>query len=588
MTNRWRKTFQTRSSHGVPRRSLPKRLHLVMGLALIVGCADTGPVPGADPPSNASGRGFNVEALLNAESGQFRALLVGVNDYERLRDLRFCEADVVALRDRLIAMGFRSDKIKCLTTGAEDSGDRPSHRNITERLDAMFSGLTDDAVIVIALSGHGGSFEWKDASGVEQKASFYCPQDARTYDPMRTMVPVQEIYRRLDKSPARFKLLLVDACRDRHFVPPETRSAVDEAKSMSAFAKSFSDGQLPKGTLAMVSCSSGEQSYEDEGLGHGIFMHYVLDGLAGQADTTYRGDRNRMVSYRELKDYVYRKTSDHAWAKHELPQTPSFYTNWELPDFNLVEIRRPDPGSWQPNSQPMEMPKPKPSPPGPKPSETMTNSVGMKFVLIPAGEFMMGSLASEEGRRSDEGPQHQVRITKPFYMGMYEVTQAEYEQVMGENPSMHPRLTVSQIIEQADDPSRGPNRSRLPVESVSWADAVEFCDRLSAMQRERGGGRAYRLPTEAEWEYGCRAGTTTAYPFGDDASRLRHNAWFKENSGDVGVHEAGLKRPNPFGLYDMNGNVWECRSASRSRRLPELRHDELGFRVVCTQIGSVK
>ena len=109
---------------------------------------------------------------------------------------------------------------------------------------------------------------------------------------------------------------------------------------MAEFTKSLLDpSRLPKGTLAMISCSSDEQSYEDPKLGHGIFMYYVLEGLAGQADRTYRGDGNNLVSYRELEDYVYRKTSDHAWAKHERKQTPKFYAKWELPNFNLVALQ---------------------------------------------------------------------------------------------------------------------------------------------------------------------------------------------------------------------------------------------------------
>jgi len=313
---------------------------LAIGFLLATGC-------GGMSRASADDKGIDVEPVLSTKSGQFRALLIGVDDYERLKDLKCCEADVTALRDRLVAMGFRPDTIKCLTTGANDPAYRPSYRNITERLDAMFTGLKEDAVLVIALSGHGGSFEWKDPSGKAQKASFYCPQDARLHDPLRTMVPVQEIYDRLEKCPARFTMLLVDACRDPHFVPQDDplagRSAVDEAKSMAGFTKSLSDpSRLPKGTLAMISCSSGEQSHEDPKLGHGIFMHYVLEGLSGKADTAYRGDGNNIISYRELEDYVYRKTSDHAWAAHERPQTPKFYAKWELPNFNLAEVQRPE------------------------------------------------------------------------------------------------------------------------------------------------------------------------------------------------------------------------------------------------------
>jgi formylglycine-generating enzyme required for sulfatase activity len=166
------------------------------------------------------------------------------------------------------------------------------------------------------------------------------------------------------------------------------------------------------------------------------------------------------------------------------------------------------------------------------PPAELTNSIGMQLKLIPAGEFLMGSPAGEEGSSGDEGPQHRVQITKPFYLGVHEVTQAQYESVMGKNPSLF-------------------KGSDLPVEQVSWDEAKEFCQKLSAREN-----RTYRLPTEAEWEYACRANTTTAYNFGNETSQLGGSAWFDGNS-DRKTHSVGAKRPNAWGLYDMHGNVWE-------------------------------
>ncbi|MEA3324727.1 MAG: formylglycine-generating enzyme family protein [Euryarchaeota archaeon] len=153
----------------------------------------------------------------------------------------------------------------------------------------------------------------------------------------------------------------------------------------------------------------------------------------------------------------------------------------------------------------------------------------MKFTLIPAGEFMMGS---EDGF-DDEKPVHKVRIGKPFYLGTYPVTQAEWKAVMGNNPSHF----------KGDD---------LPVESVSWDDVQEFIKKLN----EKEGTDKYRLPSEAEWEYACRAGTNTRYSFGDSESKLGDYAWYDYNSGSK-THPVGKKKPNPGGLYDMHGNVWE-------------------------------
>jgi formylglycine-generating enzyme required for sulfatase activity len=212
------------------------------------------------------------------------------------------------------------------------------------------------------------------------------------------------------------------------------------------------------------------------------------------------------------------------------------------------------------------------------------------FVQIPAGEFMMGS----ENGGSDEKPVHRVRISHSFEMGKYEVTQAQWEAVMGSNPSYF----------------KGVNR---PVENVLWDNAQQFIQRLNA----RNDGYVYRLPTEAEWEYACRAGSTEDYAVNLDAM-----AWYDDNSGGR-THPVGHKKPNAWGLYDMHGNVWEMcqdwysqdyydqspsadptgpsigsdwvsrgggwynnatrlRSASRSGHPPDSSNTQLGFRLVRT------
>lgn len=154
--------------------------------------------------------------------------------------------------------------------------------------------------------------------------------------------------------------------------------------------------------------------------------------------------------------------------------------------------------------------------------------VEMEFVHIPSGSFIMGS----DDSRGDEKPAHKVTISKPYYLGKHEVTQAQYEAVMGANPSGF----------------KNPNN---PVEKVNWPMAVKFCEKMSKMT-----GKTCRLPTEAEWEYACRARTDTKYFFGKFSAPLKEHAWFKKNSGGK-THEVGMKKPNPWGLYDMNGNVWE-------------------------------
>ncbi len=242
--------------------------------------------------------------------------------------------------------------------------------------------------------------------------------------------------------------------------------------------------------------------------------------------------------------------------------------------------------------------KPAPKPPTKPTSRVDRGSAALKelfnsFVQIPAGEFPMGS---ENGGDDDEKPVHRVRISRAFEIGKYEVTQAQWQAVMGGNPSHFKNC--------------GGN---CPVENVSWNDAQQFIRKLNALND----GYTYRLPTEAEWEYACRAGST-----GDYAGNLDAMAWYDKNSGNT-THPVGQKQPNAWRLYDMHGNVWEwcedwyggnyyaqspsvdprgpsarsvrlirggcwnsfarfCRSAYRDGYAPTIRRGFLGFRLVRT------
>jgi formylglycine-generating enzyme required for sulfatase activity len=165
------------------------------------------------------------------------------------------------------------------------------------------------------------------------------------------------------------------------------------------------------------------------------------------------------------------------------------------------------------------------------------------MAFIPAGTFTMGSSTNEPSRNANEGPQTHVTLSRGFWIGRYEVTQREYLDVTGTNPSVFP-----------GDLSR-------PVSSVSWPDATNYCWLLT--QRELAAGRIpagsyYRLPTEAEWEYAARAGASTRFSYGEDSdyTSLTNYAWHFLNAG-LTVHPVGQKRPSPWGLYDMHGNVWE-------------------------------
>jgi formylglycine-generating enzyme required for sulfatase activity len=259
----------------------------------------------------------------------------------------------------------------------------------------------------------------------------------------------------------------------------------------------------------------------------------------------------------------------------------------------------------------------------PPPATNLTNSIGMKLRYIPAGMFCMGTTGSdldrfqkerfggyalEPGKDRVECPQHVVRITRGYYLGIYEVTQGQFQKVTGTNPSAN---------------KASPDH---PVEMVSWDEAVEFCKKLSALAEEKQAHRVYRLPTEAEWEYACHAGTTTPFHQGDTLSSRQANINASQPFGtaekgpQIGkTAPVGSYPPNAWGLHDMHGNVWEwcldgmrtytadavadprgpqtaeawralrggswsvgaCRSAYRKVRPLTYRTNNCGFRVVC-------
>ena len=244
--------------------------------------------------------------------------------------------------------------------------------------------------------------------------------------------------------------------------------------------------------------------------------------------------------------------------------------------------------------------------------KTVTNTIGMELIELPAGTFTMGSPAGEKERGNNEG-QVAVTLTKPFWLGKTEVTQGQFKKVMGTEPWAN-----QSGVQIGEDNA---------ASYVSWNDATAFCQELTGLEHKAGKlkvGEVYRLPTEAEWEYACRAGTKTTFSFGDDEKQLGQYAWFEgnaESAGEKYAHTVGLKKPNPWGLHDMHGNVWEwcsdwhgtglsggtdpvgpgggsdrvlrggslyhpdnCRSAYRDLNgVPSLRNHNLGFRVARSQ-----
>ncbi len=486
------------------------------------------------------GLGF-VPGWTQATTGKKYALLVGVREYDSsaLRPLEFTENDVEALARELRkpSAGFEV-RVMTSTRGGKD---KPTAANIRAALRELLRGKTKRDTVLVALAGHGVQLEVKDPDGKSDPKtySFFCPMDADLTDVSYrsghadTMLNLDDLFKLLGDSNPGVKLVLMDACRNELTVKGNTRSLADSRVTM------------PDGVLALFSCGKRQVSWESKDLRHGVFFHFVLEGLRGKA-----GNGDGEITWASLTDYTTRQVTRNVGKLigGGARQTPAVvgYHEGESPLLvapgKEVVVREKQP-------------------------ETISNSVGMKLVLIPRGKFTMGSPAEEKDRSDDEGPRHEVEITRPFYLGVYEVTQQQYEKVMGKNPSWF------STAGGGADRVKGLDTSEFPVESVSWKEAVEFCEKLSARKQEKDRGRAYRLPTEAEWEYACRAGSSSTFHFGASLSSTQAN--FDGNhphgGGERGPFlertcKVGSYRPNAWGLYDMHGNVGEWCSDWYDRR----------------------
>jgi formylglycine-generating enzyme required for sulfatase activity len=524
-------------------------------------------------------------------------VLIGVDQYQFASPLEYAVADQQSLYDELVSSGLDERQVTLLRDKADDSKYLPFKSNIEREIKGISSLAERGDLVLIVFSGHGRHIG---------KKSYICPTDANLDDP-ETMIALEWIYDQLRPSKADLKMVIVDACRDVD--PLLTRDKNGSVPDYQTEMKSFvsSSDRLPNGMILLHSCSEGEKAKEDKALGHGVFTYYLLEGLRGKADK----DKNGRVTMGELMSFSNRETKLHVYKKSGSIQSPKVFGNFafDVLDFEVVSLSGPkvlSPTTAKPVMNVADAPR-KPLPLE-NPAGVITNSIGMKLKLIPAGEFLMGSPTTEKGRSEDEGPQHKVRITKPFYLGVTEVTQGEWFAVMQTRP-----WAGQNSVKEGNT---------YPATYVSWDDAHEYCRRLSEKE-----GKLYRLPTESEWEYACRGGTTTAYSYGPDSGLLKDYAWFGATALDIGegyAHEVGMKKANPFGLHDMHGNVWEwcsdwkadysaaavtdpmgpsagsyrvdrggswrstaglCRSAYRSGDDPSFRYGSLGFRLALSPTG---
>jgi formylglycine-generating enzyme required for sulfatase activity len=472
-------------------------------------------------------------------NGKKYALLVAVDRYEEaslLPGLLFPRRDIDVLEKVFLAAGYEKDNVVVMTRerGLEEFDLMPTSEHIKNQLELLLGQLTPGDSVVVALAGHGVMMlaaPAGDPDGQPRQRSFFCPMDANlAHKQLDRFLSFDVLYKALEGCKATVKLLPVDACRNELSAQPEGRPG----------GIAMPPPPLPPPLVAaLFSCSDKGVSWEDEDLdgGHSVFFHHVINGLKGAADR----DHDNKISIAELVSYAQDKVPDHVSDPRGKPQTPILLGRaGGVTQLDLGKITAAD--------------------------LITTRVAGIELKLIRAGEFLMGSPEDDKDAEDPEKPQHRIRITRPFYLGVYEVTQAQYQAVMDVNPSGF------SAGGRGKDKVAGLETSRLPVENVSWLDAVTFCNKLSEREDHKPfyeingknvnvpdwNGLGYRLPTEAEWEYACRGGarTTTRYSFGDDAASLREFGWFGRNS-EGRTHSAGEKRGNGFGLFDMHGNVWE-------------------------------
>jgi formylglycine-generating enzyme required for sulfatase activity len=534
------------------------------------------------------------------KKGKKYAVLVGVKEYshDKLPDLKYTENDVVELAELLGTQdgGFTQVVLLTTTRGKGSPAAQPTAANIRSALKKVLDKVTKHDTVLVALAGHGVQLAVEDPRDkkAERDEAFFCPSDARLKNTKdraeltKTLISLKELFDELDGSGAGVKLLLVDACRN----DPKLGRNVDVDNVP----------RPPRGTAALFSCASGQRAFETDKLapkGHGVFFHFVLEGLRGQAK-----NKAGVVTWASLTDYVKDKVSD------EVPRVIGGGARQS--PHEIMNLIGKSPVLLEPAGETLV--------------GEFTNSIGMKLVLIPRGKFKMGSPKGEKNRKDDE-EQHDVEITRPLYLGVYTVTQKQYKEVMGENPSWF------SATGRAKDKVKGLDTDDFPVEWVSWHDAKRFCDKLSQLEKERRAKRTYRLPTEAEWEYACRGGASSSTPFHYGKSLSSRQANINGNYPYGGAAKGpflgrtckvGSYNPNQFGLHEMHGNVWQwcadwhakdyyknspakdpqgpdggthrvrrggswsaygryCRAADRNVGVPGYRNGNLGFRVACSR-----
>jgi formylglycine-generating enzyme required for sulfatase activity len=437
------------------------------------------------------------------------AVLAGVGVYPArsgLSRLRYPAHDVELLEGELTKQGYRIVALK----------DQEATRGSVEQALKDAAELVDQGrgTVLFFFSGHGFADK-----GENYLATF----EATSGDLADSGLSVKKVEGLLKATGAPRQVMFIDACRN------------EPGKSVGA--RSFERFQASAGLRELLSTKEGRISYEDDQLGSGVFTHFLVQGLQGGA-----AGQDGLITFRDLAEYVTDGVSTFGFQRGQM-QVP-YEAGESSGDFLLGRAMGglvSEPVASTPNP-PAPAPSTLPSA-EPRPGDVKVNEKdGLKYVWIPPGKFMMGCSPGDAECADKEKPPHDVTISKGFWLGQTPVTQQAYEQFAEADTTLTGRKSVGlrpglRVLRAPVNPS-GFKGANLPVESVGWQSAQVYCAAF--------GGR---LPTETEWEYAARAGTTTAL-YGD----LDKIAWYNGNASKR-THEVAQKQPNAFGLYDMLGNV---------------------------------
>ncbi|MBE9031836.1 SUMF1/EgtB/PvdO family nonheme iron enzyme [filamentous cyanobacterium LEGE 11480] len=546
------------------------------------------------------------------------AIIVGISQYQYPQiNLKYADRDAEALYKMLLSPtggSFQADHICKLTNTEATTG------NITNALRSFLKKPDRDDLVIIYFACHG-------APDPDRPSNIYLiTHDTDPRNIAGTALPMREISLNVHETLLADKVvMLADTCHSAGIAQSGgRRSLADQSGSINQYLQEMSHANA--GLALLTSAEANEVSFEDQrwGDGHGVFTHYLLQGMQGAADRVSNG----IVTLGELFEYVRENVKrDTDYKQHPLIGSDIFDRDLPISIVNYQAAPAVPTPATVPAPTPAAAPAPQPSSqPAASTSQAapftalptrqvnLGNGVSIELIEIPAGSFMMGSPKTEPKHLPTEAPQHSVSVSS-FYISTTLITQAQWQQVAG-------WPTIDETLNPLPSRFTGDN---LPIEQISWFEAIEFCQRLSQHT-----GITYRLPSEAEWEYACRGGSISPFSYGQMLAPDQANYDYRkaETDGQSELPEwrkcttpVGQFPANEFGLSDMHGNVAEwcqdgwhssyrgapidgaawaaqtdegriirggswfdppkkCRSAYRTSAFPGVRKHTIGFRVV--------